>query len=84
MRELGLIDSGDATQQGIGAMRAERIAAFYRQMIDAELYREGDVDVARSYDLQFVNRGAGVAEIAALKSTLPAAAEATTDAPAAR
>jgi NitT/TauT family transport system substrate-binding protein len=69
MRELGLVDSGDAAKRGIGAMNAERIEAFYRQMVEAGLYRPQEIAVERSYDLQFVNRGVGVEELQRLRGS---------------
>lgn len=52
--------SGDANTLGIGALSADRIQAFYDQMVEAGLYEPGQVDPEKTYTLQFVNRGTGL------------------------
>jgi len=59
MKQQGIVDSGDARTQGIGAMSAARIQDFYSQMVQAGLYKPGDVDLAKVATLQFVNKGVG-------------------------
>lgn len=66
MRDLGIVDSGDALTQGIGAMKPERVRAFYQQMVQAGLYKPSEVDVAKVARYDFVNRGIGLAEKARL------------------
>jgi NitT/TauT family transport system substrate-binding protein len=66
MRELGIVDSGDALGQGIGAMTPQRVRAFHAQMVQAGLYRNGEVDVGQVARYDFVNRGVGLAEKARL------------------
>ena len=63
--EYGIVDSGEATEDGIGAMTAERIEGFYRTMVEAGVI-EDDIDVAEVYTLDFVNKGVGLEEKAAL------------------
>jgi len=60
MKELGIVDSGDARTLGIGAMRPERVRDFLDKMVRAGLYRSGEVDPARAVTTRFVNRGVGV------------------------
>jgi NitT/TauT family transport system substrate-binding protein len=60
MKELGIVDSGDARRLGIGAMRPERVRDFLDKMVRAGLYRPGEVDPARAVTTRFVNRGVGV------------------------
>ena len=60
MKELGIVDSGDARTLGIGAMRPERVRDFLDKMVRAGLYRPGEVDPARAVTTRFVNRGVGV------------------------
>lgn len=60
MKQLGIVDSGDAQALGIGAMKADRIADFHAKMIKAGLYRTGEVDLSKVATMQFVNRGVGV------------------------
>jgi len=59
MKELGIVDSGDAHTLGIGAMRPERVRDFLDKMVRAGLYRPGEVDPARAVTTRFVNRGVG-------------------------
>ncbi len=61
IKQLGIVDSGDAQTLGIGAMRAERIADFHAKMVKAGLYKPGEVDLSKVATLQFVNQGTGVA-----------------------
>jgi NitT/TauT family transport system substrate-binding protein len=60
MKQLGIVDSGDAATLGIGAMRPERIQDFYAKMVKAGLYKPGEVDLAKVATMQFVNQGVGV------------------------
>lgn len=62
MKELGIVDSGDALKLGIGAMRPERVRAFYEQMVRAGLYKPGEVDLSKVASYAFVNRGVGLAD----------------------
>lgn len=57
IRRLGLVEGGDAPALGLGAMRVERIRDFLAQMVDAGLYRPGEIDAARIAELRFVNAG---------------------------
>ena len=57
--KYGILDSGDAVANGIGAMTAARWAEFHRSMAQAGLY-PADLDVSRAYTLQFVNRKIGM------------------------
>ena len=61
IKELGIVDSGDAATLGIGAMKPERIKDFYDKMVQAGLYKPGDVDLSKVATMQFVNQGVGVA-----------------------
>jgi NitT/TauT family transport system substrate-binding protein len=60
MREWGLVDSGDAVEDGIGAMDVERVREFYEAMVAAGMYAEGDLDPTAAVTLEFVNKGVGV------------------------
>lgn len=62
MKELGIVDSGDALKLGIGAMRPERVSGFYEQMVRAGLYRPGEVDLSKVASYAFVNHGVGLAD----------------------
>jgi NitT/TauT family transport system substrate-binding protein len=61
MKQMGIVDSGDAQTLGIGAMKPERIKDFYDKMVHAGLYKAGDVDLSKVATTQFVNQGVGVA-----------------------
>jgi NitT/TauT family transport system substrate-binding protein len=57
MKALGIVESGDALEYGIGAMRPERVAGFLAEMVRAGLYRDGEVDVSKVADYRFVAPG---------------------------
>ena len=59
MKQQCIVDSGEAAAKGIGAMSAARIKDFYDPMVNAGLYKAGDVDLAQVATLQFVNKGVG-------------------------
>lgn len=59
MKEYGIVDSGDALRDGIGAMTDERIASFFDKMVRAHVVRS-DIDYRKSYTLRFVNKGVGI------------------------
>jgi NitT/TauT family transport system substrate-binding protein len=60
MKEYGIVDSGDATKLGIGAMTDQRMKAFYDQMVRAGVVK-ADLDYRRAYTTLFVNKAVGVA-----------------------
>lgn len=57
LKTHGIVDSGDATTAGIGAMTKTRWQSFYRQMRAAGLYPKG-FDYQAAYTLQFVDHKA--------------------------
>jgi NitT/TauT family transport system substrate-binding protein len=59
IKEYGLVDSGDTTKLGIGAMTDERIKNFYDSMVKAGVVKP-DIDYKKAYTLQFVNKGVGL------------------------
>ena len=60
MKKLGIVDSGEALQNGIGAMSSARIKDFYDKMVKAGLYKPGDVDLSKVATTQFVNKKIGM------------------------
>ncbi|MFG6080091.1 ABC transporter substrate-binding protein [Paracoccus litorisediminis] len=60
MIDLGIVDSGDTLEKGIGAMSEDRLAAFQKLAVSAGLIDEGAVDLAKVADLRFVNKGTGL------------------------
>jgi NitT/TauT family transport system substrate-binding protein len=59
MKQHGIVDSGDALKDGIGAMNDERMAAFFGKMVRAGVTRR-DIDYRKSYTLRFVNKAVGL------------------------
>jgi NitT/TauT family transport system substrate-binding protein len=59
MKEYGIVDSGDAQKQGIGAMTDARMRDFFDKMVRAGVVKP-ELDYRKSYTLQFVNKGVGV------------------------
>jgi NitT/TauT family transport system substrate-binding protein len=59
MKAQGIVDSGEAQANGIGAMSTARIKDFYDQMVKAGLYKAGEVDLSQVATLQFVNKKVG-------------------------
>ena len=60
MKKLGIVDSGEALQNGIGAMNTARVKDFYDKMVKAGLYKAGDVDLSKVVTTQFVNKKVGM------------------------
>jgi NitT/TauT family transport system substrate-binding protein len=59
MKEYGIVDSGDALKDGIGAMSDERVTNVFQKMVKAGVVKS-DIDYRKSYTLRFVNKGVGV------------------------
>ena len=59
LKEFGIVDSGDTEKLGIGAMTDEHIKSFYDTMVKAKVVGP-DIDIAKAYTLQFVNKGVGL------------------------
>jgi NitT/TauT family transport system substrate-binding protein len=59
MNQHGIVDSGDATTLGIGAMTPERWHAFYRSMVAVGVYADG-IDVDKAYVTRFVDHKVGM------------------------
>ncbi|HYF59680.1 MAG TPA: ABC transporter substrate-binding protein [Burkholderiaceae bacterium] len=60
LKELGIVDSGDARTRGIGAIDPARIRDFHDKMVRAGLFKAGEVDLSKVHTTEFVNRGTGV------------------------
>ncbi len=58
MNERGIVMSGDALRDGIGAMSGARWQSFYDSMVAVEVLPAG-LDVGRTHTLAFVNKGIG-------------------------
>jgi len=59
MKEYGIVDSGDALRDGIGAISDARVASFFDKMVRAGVVRR-DIDFRKSYTLRFANKGVGL------------------------
>jgi NitT/TauT family transport system substrate-binding protein len=59
MKEYGIVDSGDTSKNGIGAMTDERVTSFFDKMVRAGVVKP-DIDYRKSYTLRFVNKGIGL------------------------
>jgi NitT/TauT family transport system substrate-binding protein len=59
MKEYGIVDSGDALRDGIGAMTDARVASFFDKMVRAGVVRR-DIDFRKAYTLRFTNKGVGL------------------------
>ncbi len=59
MREYGIVDSGDSTTLGIGAMSDARVKSFYDKMVRAGVVKPS-TDPRKAYTLQFVNKRVGI------------------------
>jgi len=58
MKEYGIVDSGDTSKFGIGAMSDARWHDFFNKMVRAGVVK-ASVDYRKGYTLQFVNHGVG-------------------------
>lgn len=56
MQEHGIVISGAAETEGIGAMTEARWQSFYEDMVEAEIFSP-DTDYRQAFTLDFVNKG---------------------------
>lgn len=59
LKEYGIVDSGAAKTDGIGAMTDARWRDFFDTMSDAGVYPK-DMDYKKAFTLQFVNKKVGI------------------------
>jgi NitT/TauT family transport system substrate-binding protein len=59
MKAYGIVDSGEAKQNGIGAMSEARWRDFFGTVTKAGLY-PADMDLRKAFTLQFVNKKVGL------------------------
>jgi NitT/TauT family transport system substrate-binding protein len=59
MKEYGIVDSGDASKLGIGAMTDARMKDFFDKMVRAGVVK-ANLDYRKSYTLQFVDKAVGL------------------------
>ncbi|MFZ9520575.1 MAG: ABC transporter substrate-binding protein [Silvanigrellaceae bacterium] len=53
MKDMGLVDSGDAKTLGIGAMTHERWKAFHASLVEGKLFAQ-DLQIEKAYRLDFL------------------------------
>jgi NitT/TauT family transport system substrate-binding protein len=56
MRRYGIVESGDAVKQGVGAMSDDRWADFFKVTSDQGIYPR-DLDYRRAYSLALLKSG---------------------------
>jgi NitT/TauT family transport system substrate-binding protein len=59
MKEYGIVDSGDATTLGVGAVTDARMKDFFDKMVRAGVTKAG-LDYRKSYTTQFVGKKVGL------------------------
>ncbi len=59
MKAYGIVDSGEAKQNGIGAMSEARWRDFFDTVVKAGLY-PAEMDFRKAYTLQFINKKVGL------------------------
>src|ERR1700686_886401 len=59
MKEYGIVDSGDATTLGVGAMTDTRMKDFFDKMVRSGVTK-ANLDYRKSYTLQFVGKKVGL------------------------
>jgi NitT/TauT family transport system substrate-binding protein len=59
LKDYGIVDSGDAEKLGIGAMTDQRMQTFFKQMVQAGLFKS-DLAYTKAYTTQFVDHGVGL------------------------
>jgi len=55
MKEMGLVESGDALRLGIGAMTPERWKAFHNSLVEGKLF-PAELPIERAYTLKFLSQ----------------------------
>jgi NitT/TauT family transport system substrate-binding protein len=59
MKQYGIVDSGDSSSLGIGAMTDARMKGFFDEMVRAGVVKP-DLDYRKAYTLQFVDKKVGL------------------------
>ena len=60
LKSLGIIDSGNQLEVGIGAIDMARVRDFYELAVEAGILEAGSVNVAKVATAQFVNKKVGM------------------------
>ena len=59
LKEYGLLESGEALENGIGCMTDDHVAGFYKKMVDAGVVEDG-LDFSEAYTTEYVCQGVGM------------------------
>jgi NitT/TauT family transport system substrate-binding protein len=59
MIEMGIVDSGDSLEMGIGVMTDAQVEDFYTKMVEAGVIADG-IDWKASFTTEFVGKGLGL------------------------
>ncbi len=59
MKDFGLLESGEALEQGIGCMTDAHIEDFYKKMVEAGVVKDG-LDIKGAYTTEYVCKGLGM------------------------
>ena len=59
MKEWGIVDSGDALEQGIGVISDQKVEDFFNKMVEAGVI-EDSIDWQAAYTTEFVGNGLGL------------------------
>jgi NitT/TauT family transport system substrate-binding protein len=59
MKQYGIVDSGDSSSLGIGAITDARMKSFFDEMVRAGVVKP-DLDYRKAYTLQFVDKKVGL------------------------
>jgi NitT/TauT family transport system substrate-binding protein len=65
IKEYGIVRSGDAATQGIGAMTDKQWETFFNNMVKAKVFKP-NIDYKNAYTLKFVNKGVNYYQNSAL------------------
>ena len=59
MKAVGIVDSGDALEHGIGAITEHKVGDFFDKMVNAGVI-EGNIPWQQSFTTEFANKGVGM------------------------
>lgn len=60
IKDLAIVDSGDALEEGIGAIDMERVKSFYGLAVKSGIVKDDAIDLSKVATDQFVNKGEGL------------------------
>ncbi|WP_378942025.1 ABC transporter substrate-binding protein [Mesorhizobium sp. ANAO-SY3R2] len=60
LKQLGMVDSGDTLEKGIGAISMDRVKDFYQLALKAGIVKDEKLDMSKVATDAFVNKGVGL------------------------